>query len=85
MPTTKRELLYEPYSSATDAHLARQKQLLLRMADSKKFTEGTRDLALTAATYVETVLTFRQLPADERRKLIRNDIAPWFGNWPPRA
>lgn len=85
MPTTKREPIYEPYSSATDAHLARQKQLLLRMADSKKFTEGTRDLALTEAAYVETLLAFRQLPTDERRELIRNEIAPWFGNWPLRA
>ncbi len=81
MPTTKREPVYEAYASATNEHLAKQKELLLVLAADTELTDHTRDLASWEAAYVETLLTFRQLPHNERRQLIRNDIAPWYGNW----
>lgn len=70
------------YKSAPISHLEDQRDRLQIMANEAKFTPGTRELARREAEYVVNVLSFRALPASERRALLESGVAPWFENWP---
>ena len=75
----------ERFTATSEEKLVDMRDHLQAVAEDDRYTLFTRQLAEHEVEYMNLILMWRRgLTRQQRLRLSKNGIAPWFGNWEPR-
>jgi hypothetical protein len=70
------------YRTTPTDQVRRMRDKLYLISNNEIYQPETRELARQEVDYMDDMIAFRETQTvRQRAKLVREKIAPWFGNW----